>query len=76
MHRMTHRILTLVLALGFILGSFRGYVALFDEGSPEPRQVYPYQIAVLPPVDQAALEKGIPVRNDKQLQHLLEDLLS
>lgn len=76
MHRITQRILPLALALGFILGSFRGYVALFDEGVPEPRQVYPYKITALPPADQAALEEGIPVRSEKQLQHLLEDYLS
>ena len=76
MHRITQRILPLVLSLGFILGSFRGYVALFDEESPEPRQVFPYQLAALPPADQEALEQGIPVRSEKHLHHLLEDYLS
>lgn len=76
MHILSQRILPLMLTLGFLLGSFRGYLALFDEGDPEPRQVYPYKIAALPPADQDALEKGIPVRSEKQLQHLLEDYLS
>ena len=76
MHRITQRILPLVLSLGFILGSFRGYVALFDENREEPRQVFPYRISTLPPADQVALEKGIPVRSEKELQHLLEDFLS
>ena len=76
MHRLFHRYLTVVLSLGLILGSFRGYVALFVEGKEEPRQIFPYRTESLPPVDQLALEKGIPVLNEKALQHLLEDFTS
>ena len=76
MHRLSQRILSLLMILGLTLGSFRGYVALFDENREEPRQVFPYQISTLPPADQVALEKGIPVRSEKELQHLLEDFLS
>ena len=76
MHRLSQRILSLLMILGLTLGSFRGYVALFDENREEPRQVFPYQISTLPPADQVALEKGIPVRSQKELQHLLEDFLS
>ena len=76
MHRLSQRILSLLMILGLTLGSFRGYVALFDENREEPRQVFPYRISTLPPADQVALEKGIPVRSQKELQHLLEDFLS
>ena len=76
MHRLSQRILPLLMTLGLTLGSFRGYVALFEEENEKPRQVYPYQIHMLPPADQVALEKGIPVRSEKELQHLLEDFLS
>lgn len=76
MHILSQRILSLLMILGLTLGSFRGYVALFDENREEPRQVFPYQISTLPPADQVALEKGIPVRSEKELQHLLEDFLS
>ena len=76
MHRITQRILPLVLTLGFILGSFRGYVALFEEERTEPLQIFPYSVSTLPAADQAALEKGIPVRSEKHLHHLLEDFLS
>ena len=76
MHRIAQRILPIALSLGLILGSFRGYVALFDDSCQEPRQIYPYQVAALPPADQAALDKGIPIRSEKQLQHMLEDYLS
>ena len=76
MHRLFHRFLPVLLSLGLILGSFRGYVALFEEDKQEPRQVFPYRTDSLPPVDQLALEKGIPVLNEKVLQHLLEDFTS
>lgn len=64
------------LMLYVILGSWKGYVALFEKDSQEPRQIFPMQVAALPLADQAALEKGIIVRNDKKLQELLEDYLS
>ena len=70
------RALAPVLALYVILGSWRGYVALFEPGKTEPRQIFPNQTASLPAADQAALEEGIIVRSDRQLQQLLEDLLS
>ena len=76
MHRLFHRFLPVLLSLGLILGSFRGYVALFEEGEEEPRQVFPYRTEALPPADQLALTEGIPVLNEKALQHLLEDFTS
>lgn len=76
MHRLFHRFLPVLLSLGLILGSFRGYVALFEDGKEEPRQVFPCRTETLPPADQLALEKGIPVLNEKVLQHLLEDFTS
>ena len=70
------KLFSVSLALYVVLGSWKGYVALFDKGKDEPRQIFPNTVASLPPEDQAALEKGIVVRNDRQLQQLLEDYLS
>ena len=70
------KLFSIFLALYVVLGTWKGYVALFDKGKDEPRQIFPNNIASLPPEDQAALEKGIVVRNDRQLQQLLEDYLS
>jgi len=70
------KLFSVFLALYVVLGTWRGYVALFDKGKDEPRQIFPNTVASLPPEDQAALEKGIVVRNDRQLQQLLEDYLS
>ena len=70
------RLQAALLALTVIVGAWRGYVALFDPGKEEPRQIFPTQVASLPSADQAALEAGIPVRNRRDLQQLLEDFLS
>lgn len=67
---------TLILLLYLTLGCFRGYVALFDKGAAEPKQIFPCPVSSLPDADQQALEKGIPVRTEDELNRLLEDFLS
>ena len=76
MHKIYHSCLLFLLALGLYLGSFRGYVALWEEDKTDPRVIYPYKVTSLPPADQRALELGIPVRSDRELARLLEDFLS
>lgn len=66
----------LTLLMGFILGSHNGYIALWTEGSPEPEKVFPYRVTLLPPADQEALERGIPIGSTEELARLLEDYLS
>ena len=73
---MKQRTYSLFLALYLILGTWKGYIALFQQGKSEPRQIFPTQVSSLPETDQLALEKGIVVRSDKKLQQLLEDYLS
>ena len=73
---MRKRVLPGLLALYVVLGSWKGYVAIFEKGEAEPRQIFPTQVASLPAADQAALEKGITVRNQRDLDRLLEDYLS
>ena len=70
------KLLSTVCMLYVVLGTWKGYVALFDKGAREPKQIFPYPVSSLPPADQAALEEGIVVRNDRDLQQLLEDYLS
>lgn len=67
---------SLLLLFYLTLGCFKGYVALFDKGAAEPRQIYPCPVSALPPADQQALEAGIPVRSEEELNRLLEDFLS
>ena len=64
------------LALGFVLGTYRGYVALWEDGYPDPRQIYPCPVVSLPLADQAALEEGVRARSRMELELLLEDYLS
>lgn len=59
-----------------IVGSWKGYLALFDPGKEEPKQIFPRLVSSLPEADQKALEAGISVRNQRDLESLLEDYLS
>ena len=73
---MKRRLLSAIAALYVVLGTWKGYVALFDQGAQEPRQIFPCPVEALPAEDQEALENGIIVRNQRDLQQLLEDFLS
>ena len=70
------RVLTSLLALAVVIGNWKGYVALFDQGAEEPKQIFPCPVEALPEADQQALENGIIVRNQRDLQQILEDYLS
>ena len=70
------RAIPIVLAMHLILGSWKGYVALFEAGQEEPRQIFPTKVSSLPDADRLALEAGIEVRSEKKLEQLLEDYLS
>ena len=65
-----------LLALYVVIGTWKGYVALFDQGAAEPKQIFPCPVEALPEPDQEALKNGIIVRNQRDLQQLLEDYLS
>ena len=66
----------ILLAFYLLLGSWKGYVALFESGSEEPRQIFPCPVDSLPEADQLALQEKIPIRNQRDLQQALEDYLS
>ena len=65
-----------LLVLYLLLGSWTGYVALFENGREEPRQIFPCPVDTLPEADRMALEERIPIRNQRDLQQVLEDYLS
>ena len=73
---MKRRLFSALLALYVVIGTWKGYMALFDQGAAEPKQIFPCPVEALPESDQLALEKGIIVRNQRDLQQLLEDYLS
>ena len=65
-----------LLALAVVVGSWKGFVALFDRGAAEPKQIFPTLVSSLPLQDQLALEEGILIRNQRDLNQLLEDYTS
>lgn len=67
---------SVIAAFLVIVGSWKGYLALFDPGKQEPKQIFSRLVSSLPEADQKALEAGISVRNQRDLESLLEDYLS
>lgn len=65
-----------LLVLYLLLGSWKGYVALFEKGKEEPNQIFPCPVDTLPESDQQSLQEKIPIRNARDLQQVLEDYLS
>ena len=77
MHTMKpERIITAILSAALFLGSYRGYVALFEKDAQEPEQIFPCRIDTLPEADQQQLHRRIRVRDQEELNRLLEDYLS
>ena len=60
----------------FLLGSHKGYLALWKEDCADPFQIFPVKVDSLPEADQKKLSEGITVRSDLELSSLLEDFLS
>ncbi len=71
-----NRLLGALLLAAYLLGSHKGYLALWKEDCPEPYQIFPVKTASLPEHDQLVLEAGIPARSELELASLLEDFLS
>lgn len=68
--------LAAILLFGFVLGTFKGYVALWKDGRSEPFQIFPCPVDSLSEPDREALEQGIYARSEIELNQLLEDYLS
>jgi len=65
-----------MLAMLYYLGLHNGQLAIFKHNASQPLEVFPYSAQVFPETDRAALEKGIPFQNARELHRLLEDYLS
>lgn len=76
MNRIKKRFLHTALAMAFLLGCHKGYVALWEVGAAEPKQIFPLTVDSLPPADQELLERGIRVETVQELAQLIEDYLS
>ena len=72
---MKSEISSLLLAIALVMGSWKGYLALFPKGETEPCQIFPVQTETLPEPDRMALEEGIVIRSRSHLQQLLDNYL-
>ena len=69
-------IVCFLLVFMFLLGSHKGYLALWKDEGAEPFQIFPVKVEALPDADQERLSDGIEARSDLELSSLLEDFLS
>lgn len=65
-----------LLLLGFLLGIHNGKVALWKDNEPQPCRIFPYSAALLPRDIRNALEAGIHIQSEADLDRLLESLCS
>ena len=65
-----------ILCLGYLLGVYRGQIALWKDPDPQPMRVFPYSVSMLPEEYRPTLEKGIRADSIIELTKQLEDYLS
>ena len=64
------------LMLSFLLGAYRGRLALWKDGESHPCKVFPCPVAVLPRAVQEQLKAGIRLETMEDVNRLLENFLS
>lgn len=73
---MRYRQIYLALVFTFLIGNYKGFIALWKDPAGDPAIVFPYSVSSLPPRDQQLVNKGIYLESEGQLNRLLEDYLS
>lgn len=63
-------------AVKYILGEYKGRLAVYSGGKSEPDLVFDVYIHYLPELDREQLQKGIPVTDYEELVRLIEDYSS
>ena len=76
MKNSSKRLLSMLLAFGFLLGIRNGRLALWRDGEPHPEQIYDIRADTLPPADRLRLRQGIRVQTREEVWLLLENYLS
>ena len=69
-------ILYCITLLSFLLGIYKGKIALWKKGEEHPIKVFPYSAALLPKEDREKLEKGMEFRDLEELTKFAADYLS
>ena len=70
------RLQYLALILTFFLGLRQGKIVLWQSGSADSRQVFPYRAETLPPSVRRALEEGIPFDSAADAMETAENFFS
>ena len=60
----------------YLLGVHEGKIALWSGDDPEPIQVFPYRVSMLPRKEREMLKEGIQVESLEELYQLAEAYLS
>lgn len=74
--RVMSQLLCCTLLAVYLLGIHDGKVALWSGDDPEPAQVFPYRVSMLPKEARELLEQGIPINSMEDLNRLMEAYLS
>ncbi len=64
-----------IMLFGFLLGIYKGNLALWQDQDPIPYKILPYPAAMLSQEARQALQGGIPIESLEDLQSLLEKYL-
>lgn len=59
--------------IGFVLGESNGHLALYRENSTKPYRILEMETYLLSEADLQALQEGIVVETEEELERLLED---
>ena len=73
MKNRSKRLLSMLLAFGFLLGIRNGRLALWRDGDAHPEQSYDIRADTLPPADRLRLRQGIRVQTREEVWQLLEN---
>ncbi len=57
----------------YTIGTWQGYVAVFEREDDYPMQIFDTAVATLPAEQRAHVERGIPVKHAEELYSILED---
>ncbi len=65
-----------IFIMGFLVGSYRGRLAIWKGDDPQPYRVYPCPVYLLPKQERNALQRGIRINTMDDLEQFLENFLS
>ena len=57
----------------YILKNYQNQIVVYEKGNDTPIQILDVPISSLPQLEQAALESGVPIKDDQELRKAIED---